>query len=60
VPGLTVVDIPDTLNVPAEYGLTVLSGAKPQAVDMAAFILSPRGQAILGEYGFAPARSSGK
>jgi len=54
VPGLIVVDIPDTLNVPAEYGLIVLTGAKPQAADLAAFILSPHGQAMLTAYGFAP------
>lgn len=60
VPGLTVVDIPDTLNVPAEYGLTILTGAKPQAADLVAFILSPRGQAILSSYGFAAVGGSGK
>ena len=60
VPGLTVVDIPDTLNVPAEYGLTVLTGAQPQAADLAAFILSLRGQAVLSRYGFAAGGGSGK
>jgi len=54
VAGLVVVDIPDTLNVPAAYGLTILTGARPWAADLAALILSSRGQDLLGKYGFAP------
>jgi ABC-type molybdate transport system substrate-binding protein len=54
VPSLQTVQIPAALAVSAEYGLTVLNGARPDAERFAAFILSKSGQDILGKHGFAP------
>lgn len=51
VPGLQVLDLPETLAVGADYALALLS-ARPQAALLAAFILSPAGQSILARYGF--------
>jgi molybdate transport system substrate-binding protein len=52
VPTLQIVQIPDALNVAAEYGLIVLKDAPPAAVSVAQFILGKEGQAILVKYGF--------
>jgi ABC-type molybdate transport system substrate-binding protein len=52
VPGLKVVSLPPELAVGADYGLTVLNGARPEAARLAFFILSPSGQAIFARYGF--------
>ncbi len=46
--------LPPKLNVGPEYGLAVIKGAKPEAADLALFILSPEGQAILKKNGFVP------
>ncbi|MEJ8575020.1 molybdate ABC transporter substrate-binding protein [Microbaculum marinum] len=51
-PGLAIVAVPDALAVGAEYGLAVLHGASDHAADLAACILSMRGQEILRSYGF--------
>ena len=45
-PGQQVVALPDELAVGADYGLTVLAGASPQAYQLAMFILSTDGQRI--------------
>jgi molybdate transport system substrate-binding protein len=50
-PDLQIIQIPDTLNVGAEYGLIVLSDTE-EARGFAAFILSADGQAILARFGF--------
>ena len=56
-PGSVVVELPETLAVGADYGLTVLKGAPVEAYRLALFILSADGQAILARYGFgAPTR----
>jgi len=47
---LTVVDLPPTLGVGADYGMAVL---KPDASALALFILSEIGQGILSKWGFA-------
>lgn len=56
-PGVAAIDIPDALNVLAEYPIAPLNdSAQPAAA--AAFVelvLSAEGQAILAEYGFGPA-----
>ena len=52
-PGQQVVALPDELAVGADYGLTVLNGASPQAYQFAMFILSVDGQRILARHGFA-------
>lgn len=54
VPSLQIVQLPEALEVSAEYGLTVLKGGHvAQGEQLADFILSPAGQAILQQYGFA-------
>jgi molybdate transport system substrate-binding protein len=51
--GQQIVPLPDELAVGADYGLTVLNGASPQAYQFAMFILSVDGQRILAKHGFA-------
>jgi ABC-type molybdate transport system substrate-binding protein len=56
LPGLQIVALPEALAVAADYGLTVRN-ADPQAAaasQLALYILSARGQAILAGYGFVP------
>jgi molybdate transport system substrate-binding protein len=53
VPALQIVAVPEELSVGADYGLLVRQDALPQAWQLALFILSPEGQAILAGYGFA-------
>jgi ABC-type molybdate transport system substrate-binding protein len=52
-PSQQIVALPDELAVGADYGLTVVSGARAAAYQFAMFILSPDGQRILARYGFA-------
>jgi ABC-type molybdate transport system substrate-binding protein len=52
-PGQQVVQLPAPLAVGADYGMTMIDGASPNAGKFAAFILSADGQAILGKHGFA-------
>jgi ABC-type molybdate transport system substrate-binding protein len=48
--------MPDELAVGADYGLTVIVGASPQAYQLAMFIMSVDGQRVLAKHGFtAPA-----
>ncbi|QYK02488.1 molybdate ABC transporter substrate-binding protein [Shewanella psychrotolerans] len=49
---LQIIALPDNLSVGANYGLTAIKGARPQANELAEFIISPQGQAILAKYGF--------
>jgi molybdenum ABC transporter molybdate-binding protein len=51
---LAITDLPPELRVGPEYGLAVLKGAEAKAKDLALFILSPAGQAILAKRGFVP------
>jgi ABC-type molybdate transport system substrate-binding protein len=53
-PAQRIVQVPEALAVGADYGLTVMKEAGPQAERFAAFILGPQGQAILSKHGFAP------
>jgi molybdenum ABC transporter molybdate-binding protein len=53
-PALQMVQVPPALAVGADYGLTVMKGARPQAENFARFILSQPGQAILAKHGFGP------
>jgi molybdate transport system substrate-binding protein len=55
VPGLQIVQLPDALAVGADYGLIVLAQDRPEARRLASFILSPDGQSILADHGFAVA-----
>ncbi len=52
VPGLQIVTIPENLSVGADYGLIVLNDAPDGAQALADYILSPKGQAVLSDYGF--------
>ena len=54
VPSLRIVAIPEPLSVGADYGLVVMTGARPDAQRLAEYILSPAGQRTLTSYGFAP------
>ena len=53
-PALRLVEVPAPLAVGADYGVTVMKGARPQAERFAQFILSRPGQDILAKHGFAP------
>jgi molybdate transport system substrate-binding protein len=52
-PEQQIVQLPDTLAVGADYGMTVMAGASTAAYRLAMFILSPTGQSILAKHGFA-------
>ena len=52
-PGQQIVALPARLAVGADYGLTVMSSASAVATQFALFILSPEGQRILANHGFA-------
>jgi molybdate transport system substrate-binding protein len=52
VAGAHVVALPDELAVGADYGLTVIANAPPDAYRFAMSILSADGQRILARYGF--------
>lgn len=53
MPDLVNVPLPAELSVGPAYGLVVLTD-DPEAARLALFVLSERGQAILGRYGFDP------
>jgi molybdenum ABC transporter molybdate-binding protein len=57
VSALRVIRVPAPLAVGADYGLTVMKGARPQAQKFASYILSKPGQAILARHGFGPGDS---
>lgn len=51
---LTVVDLPPALRQSAEYGMAVMTGASPETLRLALFILSEPAQTILAKWGFEP------
>ena len=53
VPDLTNLPLPDSLEVHPVYAMAVLS-REPAAERFALFVLSSKGQAILGRFGFTP------
>lgn len=53
VDGLINVPLPDALEVHPRYGMAVLSD-NPDALRFSLFVLSDKGQEILGRYGFLP------
>ena len=56
VSGGQIVALPDELAVGADYGLTVIANAPPDAYRLAMSILTADGQRVLAKYGFsAPA-----
>jgi molybdate transport system substrate-binding protein len=54
VSGLQIVAVPDAIATGPEYGLAILKGGDPHTPDFALFMLSPTGQQIFADYGFAP------
>jgi molybdate transport system substrate-binding protein len=59
LPTLQIVQIPDDLNVGAEYGMIVLKHAPTAAGELARFMLGEQGQAILMKHGFSRGHSAG-
>jgi len=53
VTGAQIVALPDELAVGADYGLTVIANAPPDAYRLVMSILSGDGQRILAKYGFS-------
>lgn len=53
VPSLQIVQLPQSLAVGADYGLTVINGARPEAQRLARYVLSQPGQEILAKHGFS-------
>jgi molybdate transport system substrate-binding protein len=53
-PGLQVVGVPARYNVSADYGVVLLTNAPPAARAYVDFLMSPAGQAVLAQHGFAP------
>jgi molybdate transport system substrate-binding protein len=54
VPDIQTVAIPKAIAAGPEYGLAILKGADPRAEDLALYMLSPEGQQIFAQFGFAP------
>jgi molybdate transport system substrate-binding protein len=54
MPQLQVAEVPHELAAGPEYGLAVLKGSDPRTLDFELFMLSPSGQQIFADYGFAP------
>ena len=54
LPALQRVDLPEDVNVSADYGVALLEHAGPRARRFVDFVLGPAGQAVLARQGFAP------
>jgi molybdenum ABC transporter molybdate-binding protein len=54
LPKLQVTEVPREFAAGSEYGLAVLKGSDPHTPDFALFMLSPTGQQIFADHGFAP------
>ena len=54
VPGLQAVEPPKEIAAGPEYGLAILKGADPRTDDLALYLLSPDGQQVFAQFGFAP------
>jgi molybdate transport system substrate-binding protein len=52
-PDQQMVQLPDTLAVGADYGMTVMADAPAAAYRFAMFILAPAGQKVLAKHGFS-------
>ena len=53
-PGLVMVAFPPDMTVGPQYGLAVMTDARPEAMQLALTILSPPGHNILAANGFSP------
>jgi ABC-type molybdate transport system substrate-binding protein len=49
-----VVPLPEALAVGADYGITVVQAARPEAAQCALFVLSVPRQEVPARYGFTP------
>jgi molybdate transport system substrate-binding protein len=54
LPTARMTPFPPRLQVGPEYGLAVLKNGDPLAAELALYLLSPKGQAILARSGFTP------
>jgi molybdate transport system substrate-binding protein len=54
VPQLQIVAVPEPVATGPEYGLAILKRADAHAADFALFMLSPTGQQVFADQGFAP------
>jgi len=54
VPDVQMVPVPKNIAAGPEYGLAILKGADARAKDLALYMLSPEGQQIFAQFGFAP------
>jgi molybdate transport system substrate-binding protein len=54
LPGLASVEVPKEIAASPEYGLAILRGPNRWAEDLALYMLSPEGQRLFGQFGFAP------
>jgi molybdate transport system substrate-binding protein len=54
LPTATMIPFPRGLQVGPEYALAVLKNGDPLAAELALYVLSPKGQAILARSGFIP------
>lgn len=52
-PTLVRIEVPESVNVSASYGVTLLNGAPEPARQFVQFLLSPPGQGVLARHGFA-------
>ena len=57
VPALKTITPPKELSVGADYGLLVRNGAASEAWRLALYLLSPKAQQILQQYGFEAGRT---
>ena len=46
--------VPKGIAAGPEYGLAILKDATPRTEDLALFMLSPEGQQVFAQFGFAP------
>lgn len=54
VPDVQMIAVPKEIAAGPEYGLAILKNADPRAADLALFMLSPEGQQVFAQFGFAP------
>ena len=57
-PDLQEIELPTSLAMSVEFGLTILKGADPGTDALERYILSPAGQAVLAKDGFGPPAST--
>lgn len=53
-PSLQVVNVPEAVNVGADYGITLMNPPSAAGRGFVDFLLAPAGQAVLARHGFSP------